>query len=142
MADHEFGEIPHYWLSLHIEIPQHFVTPPASNEADYVIFDAGTEECHGACYPNGSCRDVFMCELQMGYREEFYGGLEVGRDHCGFTFVQHPLGVLKRSREVFAGAFCCSRCVTRRCRASFGHNSGSPVAPSPIFFPARHFSVC
>ena len=83
MADHEFGEISHDWLSLHMEIPQHFVTPPASNEADYVIVDAGTEECHGACCPKGSCRDVMMRELQIGSREEFYCGLEVGRDHRG-----------------------------------------------------------
>ena len=40
MADHEFGEVPHDWRSLHMDIPQHFVTPPASNEADYVIVDA------------------------------------------------------------------------------------------------------
>ena len=25
MADYEFGEISHDWLSLHMEIPQHFV---------------------------------------------------------------------------------------------------------------------
>ena len=44
MTDHGFGEIPHDWLSLHMEISHHFVTSPESNEADYVIVDAGTEE--------------------------------------------------------------------------------------------------
>ena len=83
MADNEFGEISHDWIILHMEIPQHFSAPPASNEADDVIVDAGTEECHGACPPKGSCRDVLMREPQVGYREEFYCGLEVGRDHCG-----------------------------------------------------------
>ena len=43
MADHEFGEISHDWLRFHMEIPQHLVAPPASNEADDVIFVAGTE---------------------------------------------------------------------------------------------------
>ena len=83
MADQEFGEIPHDWLSLHVEISQNFVTPPASNEADYVILDTRTEEFHGACCPKGPCRDVFIREPQMGSREEFDRGLEVGRDHCG-----------------------------------------------------------
>ena len=83
MADHELEEIPHDWLSLHMEIPQHFVAPPVSNEADDVIVGAGKEECHGACYPKGSCRDVLMHEPQMGSCKEFYFGLEVGRDHCG-----------------------------------------------------------
>ena len=49
MADHEFGEISHDWLSLHVEIPQHLVAPPAFNENDDVIVYAVTEECHGAC---------------------------------------------------------------------------------------------
>ena len=83
MADHEFGEVPRDWISLHVDILQHLFNPPASNEADYVIVDAGTEECHGACCPKGSCRDVMMREPQMGSREEFYCGLEVGRDHFG-----------------------------------------------------------
>ena len=57
----------------------------------------------------------------------------------GVTFVQRPLGNLKRARGVFAGASCCRRCVTRRRKASFGHNSGSPVAPWPIFSPRTPF---
>ena len=83
MADHECGEISHDWLSLHVEIPQHFVAPPASNEADDVIVEDGTEECHGASCPKGYCRDAMMREPQMGSREEFYCGLEVGRDFSG-----------------------------------------------------------
>ena len=62
MADHEFGEISHDWLSLHMEIPQHFVAPPASNESDDVIVDTITEECHGACCPKGSYIDVLIRE--------------------------------------------------------------------------------
>ena len=83
MADHEFGENPHDWLRLHMEIPQYFVAPPGSYEADDFIVNARTEECHGACFPEGSCRDVLMREPRIGSREEFYCGLEVGRDHCG-----------------------------------------------------------
>ena len=83
MADHEFREISHDCLSLHVEVPQYFVAPPASNEADYVIVNDGTEECHGACCTKGYCRDAMMREPQMGSREEFYCGLEVGRDFRG-----------------------------------------------------------
>ena len=60
----------------------------------------------------------------------------------GVTFIQRLLGILKRARGVFAGAPCCWRCVTCHRKASFGHNSGSLVAPWPIFHPTRHFSVC
>ena len=83
MADHEFGEVPHYWFSLHVKISQKFVTPPASYEADDIIFHAITEECHGACFLKGPRRNVFIREPQMGSREEFDRGLEVGRDHSG-----------------------------------------------------------
>ena len=50
----------------------------------------------------------------------------------GVKFVQCPIGDLKQARGVSAGASCCLRCVTRRHKASFGHNSGSPVAPWTI----------
>ena len=69
MADHEFGIVTHDWLSLHTEIPQHFFTPPTSNEADAISIHAITEECHGACRLKGPCRDIFMSEAQMGFRE-------------------------------------------------------------------------
>ena len=83
MADHEFGVVPHYCLSLHMEIPRHFVTPPTSNETDDISIHAGTEGFHGACRSKGPHRDIFVCESHMGYREDFDRGLEVGRDHIG-----------------------------------------------------------
>ena len=102
MAYHEFEEISHNWLSLHMEILHHFVDPLASNEADDVIVNTVTDECHGACCSRGSCRDVLMREPQMGSREEFYGGLKVGRDHFGGHIFQCPRGDLKRARGVLA----------------------------------------
>ena len=83
MADHEFGTVPRDWLSLHMEIPQNFVNPPESNEADDISIHTGTEECHGACRLKGPRREIFIRESQMGYREEFDYGLEVGCDHSG-----------------------------------------------------------
>ena len=83
MAYHEFGIVPHDWLSLHMEIPHHFVTLPKFNEADDISIHSVTEECHGACRPKGPCINVFMREAQMGSREKFDRGLEVGRDHSG-----------------------------------------------------------
>ena len=83
MAYHEFGEISHDWISCHVEILHHFVAPPASNEADDVIFNARTEECNGTCCPKRYCRYVMMREPQMGSCEEFYCGLEVGHDFIG-----------------------------------------------------------
>ena len=66
-----------------MEIPQHFVTPPTSNGTYDISIHAGTEECHGACHSKGPRRDIFACESQIGSREEFDRGLEVGRDHNG-----------------------------------------------------------
>ena len=57
----------------------------------------------------------------------------------GVMFVHRPLGVLKRARGVFAGVPCCLKYATRRHKASFGHNSESPVAPWPIFSPHAIF---
>ena len=62
MAYYEFGIVPHDLLSLHMEIPQHFVTPPVSNEADNISIHAVTEELHGAYLPKGPCRDIFIRE--------------------------------------------------------------------------------
>ena len=57
----------------------------------------------------------------------------------GLTFVQRPVGVLKRERGVSEGAPCCHIWAIRRCSASFGHRRGSPVAPCPIFSPRTPF---
>ena len=83
MANPEFVVVPHDWLSLHMEIPQHFVTPPMFNETDDISIHVGTEECHGACRPKGPHKDIFVCETQMGPCLEFDRGLAVGRDHGG-----------------------------------------------------------
>ena len=68
MADHESGVVPNDWLSLHMDIPQHFVTPSTSNETYDISIHVGTEEFHGAGRPKGPCRDIFVCESQMGPR--------------------------------------------------------------------------
>ena len=83
MADHEFGVVPHDCLSWHVEIPHHFVTSPASNDADDGSVQSGTKECHGSCFLKEPRRDIFIRETQVGSREEFDHGLEVGRDHSG-----------------------------------------------------------
>ena len=60
----------------------------------------------------------------------------------GVTFVQCPLGDLKRAIGVLAGLFYCLRCVTRRRKASFGHNSGSAVSPWPSPPPLHVIFLC
>ena len=57
----------------------------------------------------------------------------------GVTFNQLPRGDLNRARGVSFGTSCCLRCITRRHKASLGHNSGSPVAPWLIFSPCTPF---
>ena len=139
MADHGFGEIPHDGFSLHVEVPHHFVAPPAPNEAYDVVVYAQTEEGHGACCLKGSCIDVMMRESQMGSREEFYGGLEVGRDFSWGNLYPVASADLNRARGVSAGASCCLRCITRLLKAFLGHKRGSPVAPWPISPPCMPF---
>ena len=36
MHEHEPREIPHGWLCLHMEVPEHLVAAPASNQLDDV----------------------------------------------------------------------------------------------------------
>ena len=62
MYDHEFGVVPHDWLSLNMEVPEHFVTPLTSNETDDISIHARTKECHDAGRPKGPRSDIFMCE--------------------------------------------------------------------------------
>ena len=88
-----------------MEIPRHFVTPPASNKADDVSVHSGKEECHGACCQKGPYRDIFIPETQMGSREEFDHGLEVGRDHSeGHVFPTSPKRLELGERSVHGGA--------------------------------------
>ena len=104
MADHEFGEFPHDWFSLHVEIPQHLLTTPASYEADDIIVHAITYECHGAYCLKGPHRDVFIREPQMGSCKEFDSGLEVGRDHCGGNFCPTSSGRFETSKRGVCGS--------------------------------------
>ena len=75
MADHEFGIVPHNWLSLKMDIPQHFVALANSNETDDISIHSGTVECNGAFILKGPRRDI-LCK-------EFDRGLEVVHDHSG-----------------------------------------------------------
>ena len=75
-----------------------------------------------------------MREAQGGSREEFYSGLEVGRDLRGVAFNQWPRGDLNRARGVSDGTSCCLRCITRLRKASLGHNRGVPCGPMANFF--------
>ena len=40
MCEHDPGEAPHEWLSLNLEVPDHIVTAPASNQLDDVAVNA------------------------------------------------------------------------------------------------------
>ena len=101
MADHEFGVVRHDCFSLHVEIPQYFVTPSAFNEADDLIAHTRTEECHGACCP----KLLRIDEAQMGSRKEFDCGLEMGRDHSGgHVCPTSPRCLKKCKRGVRGGA--------------------------------------
>ena len=40
MQEHELGEVPCEWLSLHVEVPEHIAAAPAFNQLDGVADDA------------------------------------------------------------------------------------------------------
>ncbi len=42
---HTLGVIAHEWISLDVEVPEHFIRAPSADEADDVGVDAGQEEC-------------------------------------------------------------------------------------------------
>ena len=96
MADHEFGVGPHYWINLHMEIPQNFVPPPASNGADDISIHAGTEECHGACCPKGPCRYIFIHEAHMGSCEDFDHGATGDPPLCPKEVLWHLVSHLQQ----------------------------------------------
>ena len=91
MADYEFGIVPRDWLSLHMEIPQHFFTPTTSNENDDISIHAGTEECHDACQPKGPREDISMREAQLVSARSLTMALRWFVIIVGITFVQRPL---------------------------------------------------
>ena len=43
---------------MHVEVSQHRVGLPPTNELDHVRVDAGAEEHHGAARPQRSCFDI------------------------------------------------------------------------------------
>ena len=52
MVQHFFCQVLHGWNGLEVEVPEHFIGPPPSEEADDVRVHVGTEEGRG---PTGAC---------------------------------------------------------------------------------------
>ena len=118
-----------------MEITHNFVSPPASNDADDISINAGTEDCHESAARRDQAETYLCVKFRWVPAMSFTKALRWAVIIVGLMLVQCPLGVLKRTRGVSAGAPCCCRWTTRLRNASFGHNRGSPVALWPIFSP-------
>ena len=55
--DHGGGEVHHLGVRLEVQVAEHFVGSPATDEFDYVGIDVATQECHGAARPEGAGRN-------------------------------------------------------------------------------------
>ena len=64
MADHEVQEVLHCLFCLHVQVTQHLVQAAASENFNDVAVDAGTEEVHGDCSPEGAGGDVTGFEYE------------------------------------------------------------------------------
>ena len=53
MREHEPWEISHEWLWLHMEVPEHLITEPLSNQIDDVAVYYWSEDFHGTSGAEG-----------------------------------------------------------------------------------------
>ena len=81
MSEHEFGEIPHDWFQLDVQVVQHLISETALNWIDDVTIDFSTQEFHGTCGAQGSRGDILGFKYQV-LTIELDGGLEGLGYHC------------------------------------------------------------
>ena len=67
--EHAGREIPHHRFSLHVEVAQHFVRAPATEQTNDITVDMGTKESHGARGPQRAGGNVFRGEAIQGAQE-------------------------------------------------------------------------
>ena len=48
VIDHHSSEMTHDGGGLYVQVPQHFITAPATDKLNFVTVDVGAEESHGA----------------------------------------------------------------------------------------------
>jgi hypothetical protein len=56
---HAGRKMPHYRLGLDVEVAEHLVRSPPSNETNAVGVDICAQECHGARCSKGARRNIF-----------------------------------------------------------------------------------
>ena len=74
VEDHEGREVPHYWFILHIQVTQHFIQSPESDQFNDVAVNTGADEGNVACSLEVSVGYVVVLEYEVRY-EELDGGL-------------------------------------------------------------------
>ena len=79
-SKHLGRKISHDGFGLDVEITEHFVRSPASNEPNPISVNVGTEKCHGAGCPKGAGRDIRGHEAVEGSKDSDRRSKEVGED--------------------------------------------------------------
>ena len=85
---HSGRKITHDRLRLHMQISQHFIGAPATDEADAIRIHIRTQESHGSGCTEGGSGDVAGHEVIGGAQDgngEAQGGHEIGRAEAGET---------------------------------------------------------
>jgi hypothetical protein len=65
-SEHALGKSVHHWFCLEVEVPEHDIGVPATEKADDISINLGTEKGHGAASAEGAGRDVFGQDANAG----------------------------------------------------------------------------
>ena len=56
--EHATGKALHYWFGLQMQVSEHGITLPATDEPNGVAMDIGVEQSHGTTSANGAGTDI------------------------------------------------------------------------------------
>ena len=82
MAQHLRGKVAHSRFGLDVEVAEHFIAPPPTDQANSIGVNLGAKQSHGASGAKGSSRHVRSKETKFR-AEEHDGELEDGGNVAG-----------------------------------------------------------
>ena len=86
-----------------MQVAEHIIAKPTTNQLDYVAVNIGIEESNGTYGAEGMIEDVLGSKSQV-WAAEHDGGVE-GLGYHGWRYIFHlPVGVMTRDRGVEGGA--------------------------------------
>ena len=81
-GEHEASIVSHKRFSVGMEVTEHSVAAPATNDTDFIGVDAGEEESHGSTSAKGTGGNLIRMDASMAWDCEGSSAKEAG-DHGG-----------------------------------------------------------